>query len=305
MVHRRGLSLDVEIAYILSMKIGGHVSIAGGYAEALKRAVAIGANCMQMFSTSPRGWGTVAITKERVEEFRKRRGELAIDPVFFHASYLVNLADTGGIAERSVASLVAELRLAGALGVRGSIIHLGSYKNAIAEDVAKGKVSLIRNIKKILRETPDEAWFIIENSGTRKIGKDIHEIGEIIAEIGSERLHVCLDTCHLHAAGYDLSSLKKFGAFFREFDSVIGLSRLALIHANDSRDAFGSLRDRHENIGDGNIPREVFRLLLSDKRTRELPFILEVPGIKDEGPDKENVERLKSIGTRSLTRSKA
>ncbi|MBI2096032.1 MAG: deoxyribonuclease IV [Candidatus Taylorbacteria bacterium] len=278
------------------LRIGAHQSIAGGYAKAVERVHAIGGNCLQIFSASPRSWSRPAPDAEDKKNFLKLREEFDVHPVYFHASYLINLADGGEVGRRSVGALIAELKAAGDCDIVGSIIHLGSFKNADSAAVAENRYSiLIANIKEILDNTPKRTFFIIENSATRKIGRRLEEIANIINWLGSDRVRVCLDTCHLHAAGYDLSSRRRMEDFLKDFDSQIGLSQLQVWHANDSRDAFGSLRDRHENIGEGKVAKAIFSLLLQEAETKYLPFIIETPGFDGQGPDAENIARLRSL----------
>ncbi len=296
---------------------GGHVSIAGGYKEALPRAVALGGNALQMFSGSPRGWNFAKVTKKDAEEFKTEAQRLGIKTAYFHASYLINLADDGPNGKHSVDALIAELTVAEALGVRGSIIHLGSFKEGREREnpstpktavlpLGKGEGKstyvkhprydlLIENIKKVLEKTPKETLFIIEDMGMRKIGRSLEEVANIIKDVNNSRVRVCLDTCHLHAAGYDIATAKKLDEFLEYFNATIGLERLECFHVNDSRDDFGSLRDRHDNIGEGKVGKEVFKLLLNHPKTKHLPFILEVPGFDDNGPDRKNLDILKAM----------
>ena len=277
----------------MTIKLGAHLSIAGGFSKTLYSLKDKGGNCLQIFSTSPRSWNFAKVDEESVNKFVKVKKDLKIEPVYFHASYLLNLADLGRVGQFSINFLISELNLAARLGVRGSIVHLGSYKDDKTEEKSK---KLIASIKEILEKTPSSTVFIIENAGNRKIGQTVEEIGEIIKETGgNDRLKVCLDTCHLHAVGYDLSAREKLDSFLLNFDKLIGLSRLELIHANDSKDDFGSLRDRHENIGQGKINIEVFRNLLTHPKTEKLPFIIETPGFENKGPDKKNLDILKSL----------
>lgn len=269
-------------------KIGAHCSISGGYTAALQSISDKGGNCLQIFSSSPRDWKNPVIPEEQISEFIVAKEELAIDPIYFHASYLINLANPAWGGDASVKSLVHELRLASALGVRGSIIHLGSFSNGDYN-------TLITNSEAVLSQIPEDVVFIIENAGTRKIGTSLDEIAQIVTDLNDPRVKVCLDTCHLHAAGYDLSSLKQFESFFAEFDKKIGLERLEVIHVNDSKDPLGSNRDRHENLGEGEISPEVFKALLNHPLTKDMPFILEVPGFDKKGPDKKNIDIFKGF----------
>lgn len=279
------------------MKIGGHLSTAGGYNVALQKTIEIGGNALQIFASSPRQWSTLVIDEEKCREFGWLKEKLQIDPVYFHASYLINMADDGFIGERSRQRILEELTLAEKMGIRGTIIHLGSYKmedkNA---EVPKEKYDiLLKNISWVLERSNPTSSFIIEDAGNKKIGWSFAEIARIIKDVKDERVKVCIDTCHMFAAGYDISTKETFDTFFAEFDETIGLSRLEVFQVNDSKDTLGSFRDRHENIGEGNIPPETFRLLLNEKITRDKPFILEVPGTEKKGPDKENIDRLRSF----------
>ncbi len=271
-------------------KLGAHLSIAGGYPNALEKITAIDGNCLQIFSTSPRTWNKATITTQTVQQFQERKKKLAIEPIYFHASYLINLADPGETGRRSKASLIHELSLTPQLGIKGSIVHLGSLKNN-----QENYPVLIANLREVLHNSPIDTLLIIENAGSRKIGTKLEEIAKIIKDVDDKRLRVCLDTCHLHAAGYDLSSRKKLNTFLNRFNELIGLNRLELFHMNDSRDGMGSNRDRHENIGKGTIGIETFRLLLTHPITKHLPFIIETPGFDQKGPDKKNLDILKSL----------
>lgn len=281
------------------MKIGAHLSIAGGYHKALERVAEIGGNALQIFSASPRGWNRAMINEEQRKLFLETKKKCLIQDVFFHASYLINLADDGRIGVESKKSLIAELAVASQLGVVGSIVHTGSFKGNFPAvwDVSQDKKYsvLINNINEVLTATPQDTYLIIENAGNKKIGQNIDEIASIIRDTDNERVKVCLDTCHLYSAGYDLSTSEKMDAFFDEFDKKIGLHRIVVLHTNDSKDPFNSGRDRHENIGEGTLTLEPFKLLLTDKRTRDLPFIIETPGFDGKGPDKKNIDILKGI----------
>lgn len=281
------------------MKLGAHLSIAGGYHKALERVNAIGGNCLQIFSTSPRGWNRAVVSKEAMQAFLDTKKEFSIEEVFFHASYLVNLADEGRIGDESKKSLIAELQVASQLGIVGSIVHIGSFKGNLPAvwDVSQDKKYsvLINNINEVLTATPQDSFLIIENAGNKKIGQNLDEIASIIRDVDNERLKVCLDTCHLYSAGYDLSSEEKINAFIDEFDKKIGLKRLVVFHVNDSRDPFNSGRDRHENIGEGTLTLSPFKLLLTDMRVNNLPFIIETPGFDGKGPDKKNLDILKAM----------
>lgn len=275
-----------------SLHIGAHVSIAGGFLRAAECTAAMGASALQLFSKSPHQWGSGKEDMDDIAAFAKYATAHHIAPRYFHASYLLNLADVGRIGKASATTLVKELMLAPKLGVSGSVVHVGSWKgNEPDYDRLAGV------IRDILKKTPEETYFIMENSGTRKIGLKLEEIGELVTRVKDPRFKVCLDTCHLFTAGYDIRTRPKLDAFLKEFDATVGMERLELWHVNDSRDPFGSYRDRHENIGEGAIGAEPFRTLLTHPQLKNIPFILEVPGFDGKGPDKKNVEILKRLAT--------
>lgn len=277
------------------MLLGAHLSISGGYDKALVSIAKIGGNCLQIFSASPRSWGKLNPSTEQISDFLKLKSKLQISPVVFHASYLINLADIDRVGILSVQTLISELHLASKMKIMGSVVHLGSYKD---DKTSQKESGLIKNINHILAQTPDDTYLIIENAGTRKIGLMFEEIATIIKSTNTKyrrRLKVCLDTCHLFAAGYNFSTSIKLDKFLQKFDKLIGLERLAVIHLNDAKDDLGSLRDRHENIGQGKIGLEAFRSLLNHPRLKNLPFIIETPGFDKNGPDRKNLEILKNL----------
>ena len=284
-----------EISIIAIMyHFGAHLSIAGGFSEALNRAAVAGANCLQIFSSPPRNWSLKEPDKKTVELFLKTKTRLGIDPVYFHATYLVNLAGDELIAKKSVDFLIKELNLAEKLNIRGSIIHLGSFKNKKTPEAYK---KFLKNIETTLSKSAKRSLFVIENAGNRKIGATLDEIAEIVKDLKDKRVKVCLDTCHLWSSGYDISDNKKLNVFLDEFDAKIGLNKLEVWHCNDSRDAFGSFRDRHENIGQGTLGLKTFKTLLNNQRINDRTFIIETPGFDGNGPDKKNLDILKQLTT--------
>lgn len=289
------------------IKLGAHQSISGGYSEALKRITNIGGNCLQIFSSSPRGWNFAKPTEEQIREFRIQNSEFSVQPTYFHATYLINLADDSRIGHMSKTSLINELNLAPKLGVKGSIIHLGSFK-----DKEKKKLSLenylmndrtqdnnykvlIANIKEILEKTPKESLFMIENAGNRKIGQTLEEISQIVKDVGSPRIRLCFDTCHLFSSGYKFYTNKELDGFLDKLDGLDLLDKLEVWHINDSRDEFDSGHDRHDNIGQGKMNIDEFKTLLNHPQTKNFPFIVETPGFDGNGPDKKNLDILKSL----------
>lgn len=274
------------------IRLGAHQSIAGGYSQALKRINDIGGNCLQIFSSSPRGWNFAKENKKETKKFINLKDKLSINPIYFHASYLVNLANNSKIGHLSKISLISEMKIAPLLEIKGSIVHLGSYK----EEKSKEKYDLlIKNIKEILSKTPKESLFIIENAGNKKIGQSLEEISQIVKDINSPRIKICLDTCHLFSNGYKFENESKLTEFINKLDKLKLIDRLECWHLNDSRDPFNSGKDRHANIGEGKININEFKILLNHRKTKNYPFIIETPGFDDKGPDKKNLDILKSL----------
>lgn len=287
------------------LKLGAHQSIAGGYSEALERIDSIGGNCLQIFSSSPRGWNFANPSEDAIKQFLTLKAKLKIDSIYFHASYLVNLADDSRIGHMSKLSLISELNLAPKLGIKGSIIHLGSFKEKknlpIENYLIDGRPQdnkykiFINNIKEILEKTPKESLFIIENAGNKKIGQTLEEIAQIVRDISNLRVKICFDTCHLFSNGYQFSNNKKLDLFLDNLEKLDLLDKLEVWHLNDSRDEFNSGHDRHDNIGQGKIGIEEFKVLLNHPKIKDYPFIIETPGFDKNGPDKKNLDILKSL----------
>ncbi|EKE14499.1 MAG: hypothetical protein ACD_12C00473G0004 [uncultured bacterium] len=276
------------------MKLGAHQSISGGYSEALKRITIIGGNCLQIFSTSPRGWNFAKPTDDEIKQFLILNSKFSINPIYFHATYLINLADDSRIGHMSKMSLISEMNLAPKLGIKGSIIHLGSYKKEVSS--IKYEV-LIKNIKEILEKTPKESFFIIENAGNRKIGQTLEEISQIVKDVDSSRVRLCFDTCHLFSNGYKFNTAQELDSFLVKLAKLEINNIVELWHLNDSRDEFNSGHDRHGNIGEGKMNIDEFKILLNHPKTKDYPFIIETPGFDGNGPDKKNLDILKSLIT--------
>lgn len=267
---------------------GAHQSIAGGYAKAVERAVDTGCDCLQVFTRNINQWKTAPIPPDEAAAFRQAVKEAGLRLVVAHDSYLINPASADGdLRARSIAGLVEELRRAEVLGIPWVVAHPGA---AGEQPVATAVARAGRGIATALRRTPRlRAGILIETTAGQGscLGATFEEIGTMLDLIDAvpglgRRAGVCLDTCHVFAAGYPLAPAKSLDETLRRFDRAIGLNRLVLIHANDSKREFGSRVDRHEAIGQGRIGREAFRLLVRHPKLSRVPFILETP---KEGPD--------------------
>lgn len=279
---------------------GGHVSAAGGLELAIDRAVAIGGNCMQIFSGSPRVWARPELSKFDAEKITAKRVEKVIKSIITHSLYLVNLAsDNPELIQKSMNALAFDLRFDAHIKGDGVVVHVGSHKGNGWDTV---RDLVLRNIAKLVEDAPVGSHFLIENAAAQngKIGGSLEEVKWLIQELNSEKVGWCFDTCHAHAAGYGLGKTQPERAVLPrtavEEIECLGLwSSLKCIHVNDSRDPFGSGRDRHDNLGDGNIPASDLEYFLNLPQVKEIPLILEVPGIQGEGPDAENMQRLKKL----------
>jgi apurinic endonuclease APN1 len=277
------------------MQVGAHVSTAGGPATLFDRAEAIGAEAAQIFLTPPQQWRSSKVEPEQAEAFKVRLAESSVHDIYVHAVYLINLAtNTEADLSRSTSVLKSSLTTCAQLGIRGVIFHIGSHKGQGLDAVF---AQICRACTEVLDVTPPEALLILENSagagGT--IGSKFADLGRIIREVGNERVKVCLDTQHSYAAGYDLASAEGLELAMTEFEREVGFDQLVAVHANDSKVELGSGRDRHENIGEGNIGIEGFRRIMSHRAFQDVPFLLEVPGFDAKGPDAPNIEILKRI----------
>jgi len=282
------------------VRIGAHVSTSGGLPNGIERARNMGAEAIQIFGAAPQSWRRRVYTPEEGKVFRAVAREADVWPVFIHGVYLVNLGtSTPENLDKSIEALVADMRLSSLIGCKGVIFHVGSHRG-VGLDATFGQV--VASIASVLDATPDDTWLILENSAGMggSIGSKFSELGAIMKEVGSPRLKVCLDTQHAFACGYQVATPDGLAATLDELEREVGLANLVAVHANDSKCPLGGGVDRHENVGEGHIGREGFRVILAHPAFREVPFLLEVPGFpvggkKPEGPDKENVDRLKAI----------
>ena len=277
------------------MRIGAHVSSAGGPHTAFPKAAAMGAEALQVFLSAPQQWRLPALSDEQVEAFITARVEAAI-PVFTHAIYLINFGSQDeAILEKSVASLGSYLDWAGRLGIEGVIVHVGTHLGLGFDGVRDQACRLLGTV---LEKAPAGVSLLLENNAGQGncMGRSFAELGSLIRGLGEDpRLGVCLDTCHAFAMGYDIANAEVCELTMTELANELGPGRLRAVHANDSKGALGGVKDRHENIGDGSIGYDGFRTLMAHRAFADVPFLLEVPGLDGKGPDAENVRRLKQL----------
>jgi len=277
------------------MPLGAHVSSAGGLSTSVPRAVAMGCECTQIFLSPPQRWQAPRHTDEEVQEYRRLINEAQIEPNFAHANYLINLAAGDPVMRaRSIESLSAQTECADRVGLAGVVVHIGSARGQPVEDAETQVASAVAEVLK--RGT--HSLILLENSaGSGKyLGSRFEQIGHLVDRLGRDpRIGLCLDTAHTFASGYDLRSEAGIQRAVDEVDQFIGLERLRLIHANDSKVGLNSAVDRHENIGKGQLGEDAFVRMLSDPALRKVAWVLEVPGYDDKGPDKPNLDDLKRL----------
>jgi deoxyribonuclease-4 len=277
------------------MKLGAHVGASGGLTTAFDRALAMGCETIQIFGAPPQTWRRRIIRPDECAAFRERLAETGIEPVFIHGVYLINLAtESPEQLEKSKEALIGDLKLASAIGAKGVIFHIGSHKGSGFE---MRVAQVCKAIADVLEATPKDVWVVLENSAGSggSVGSKFRELAAIMHDVGSPRLKVCLDTEHAYAAGYNLADPAALDAAMTEFDSEIGLEHLVAVHANDSKIPLGGGVDRHDNIGEGQIGRAGFEVIMAHPALADVPFLLEVPGFENQGPDKANLDILKDI----------
>lgn len=264
------------------MKFGAHVSIAGGIPKAPERAAAIGCEVFQMFSRSPRGGTPSPITSEVAKAFQAECRKYNQAAAYIHTPYYINFAsENNRIRYGSIAVVRAELERASALGVKAVMTHLGSAKDTTPSQAIK---ETAKGVAKVLQGYKGRARLLLELSAGAGliIGATFEDTAEIIRQaekiLGKRGLiGICLDTAHVFASGYDLRDKGAVDATIRMFDKTIGLSRLGLIHANDSMVGLGEKRDRHEHIGKGKIGGDGFAALINHPKLKNIDMIVETP----------------------------
>lgn len=274
------------------MRIGFHVSIVGGFRNVIQRAVDRKCETLQLFSRNPRAWKYRALDKEDIGIFKKGMEQVKISPIFVHMPYLVNLASSDkDLFQRSVDSLVVELQRTALINAHFVIMHIGSCPNE-----EKGLRSMIRGINQALQRTENKIILLLENTpkSGHELGYEFTQIKEIIDGIKqNRRIGVVLDTAHAFAAGYPLHTKHGVARSLAEFDEIIGIDKLMLVHLNDSKTAIGSCRDRHWHVGKGNIGKGM-GYILNHCLLQDKPFILETPR-KNLRDDLMNLKTIKEI----------
>ena len=276
------------------MQLGAHVRTAGGIATSLARARDLGCECLQIFSSNPRGWQRALPKDEHITAFNAAQAESPL-PALFHTQYLINTGSPKPqVYDMSVMTLKFQLQTGDLLNAAGVVTHVGSH-------MGDGLEQALPRIEAAIGEAlaaSDSAPLLLENSAGSggNIGSSFKELGTILRACGShERIKLCVDTAHAFASGYHVETTEGFDAMLAEIDEEFGPDRLAAFHLNDSKVPFDSHKDRHENIGEGYIGLEAFRYIVNHKALAGIPAVLEVPGFDDKGPDQANMDIVRGL----------
>lgn len=276
--------------------LGAHQSIAGGYYKAVELAHQLKCDCVQLFTKNNNQWRAKELTDDDVQRFQQRLRELKVSHPLAHDSYLINLASPdAALWKKSVDSFIMEVFRADRLGIPYLVTHPGAYTTSSEE---AGIAAVIRALDETHRQTRGvKTKILLETTAGQGscIGCTFEHLAEMIEGVQDpDRLGVCVDTCHIFAAGYPIGTEKDYRATMRALDKTVGIKRVRAIHVNDSLKPFGSRVDRHAHIGRGMIGKEAFRLLVNDPRFRKVPMYLETP------KGEENGKNLDAINLRTL-----
>jgi len=277
------------------------VSSSGGIDKAIDRVEAMGGDCVQVFTQSPRMWRPTNHKPESIERFKARRREAGIGGVVCHALYLCNLAAPDEeIYEKSIETMRNTVDAASAIEADGVIFHVGSHLGAGFE---AGLERTCAALAQVLERCRGDTWLLMENSagagGT--IGRSLEELHVLLERLDNHpRLGICLDSCHLYVSGYDVTDPKAVDALVRDLDARVGIDRLRALHVNDSAAPLGSNRDRHANIGDG-LMGEGLGAFIAHPAFQHLAAYLEVPGENKSGPNADEIRKLRELHARWTT----
>jgi len=276
--------------------LGAHVSTAGGVVKAFERGAAMECESLQIFVKSPNQWRAKPLAEADVAAFREQHAASGL-PVVAHAAYLINLASPKeDVLAASLTGLADELDCCDALGLAGLVVHPGGH---LGSGVEAGIESIARSIDAIMAAREQgSTTLLLENTAGQgtSLGATFEQLAWLLTRLQApDRLGVCFDTAHAHAAGYDLRSPDAYHDTWQRFDATIGLQHLGCIHLNDSKRELGSRVDRHEQLGQGAIGVQAFRLLMNDARLRHVPMILETPKGEEMLEDVHNLALLRSL----------
>ena len=267
------------------MPIGAHLPTAKGFSHALNHAQNLGCDCLQIFSKSPRQWNAKPLDLELAARFRDQWRASGFAPLVAHDSYLINLAAPDEtVVEKSISAMIDEIERADILGCDFLVTHCGAHlQKDGARGIDIGLTQLAQSLQRVLDATPKaRVRILLENTAAQGtcLGGPFEHLSRVLEVVNSARLGVCFDTCHAHAAGHDLSSPENVAEVLNNFDQIVGLKELCVVHLNDSKGVAGKHLDRHEHIGEGTIGRDAMRAILCHPQLRDKPFILETPEVE-------------------------
>jgi deoxyribonuclease-4 len=262
------------------MRIGMHVGLGGGIETSIRSAAQIGCETIQIFAANPNAWKSSAVTPERAETFRRTIDECDIHPVVIHTPYLLNLASPDdAIYSKSILALADSMHRSEVFGAAFVVTHIGSHRGTGFEN---GRTHIHEAVSKVLDGFEGPGVLLLENSAGAgdSIGSSFQELGCLMRDLEryEDRIGICLDTAHLWGAGHDLSSPESIDRVISEFDELVGLGKLRVLHLNDTKVELGSKRDRHANVGTGYIGESGFGFIVNHPRLTSLPGIIETPG---------------------------
>jgi deoxyribonuclease-4 len=286
------------------MLVGAHVSTAGGLSKAIERGAELGCESIQIFNQSPRMWRPTNYGRDDFAEFKAAMANSPVEAVVIHAVYLINCATKDKeLRKKSLASLTHALRIGDGIGAAGVVLHPGAQKG---EALGPSMKRAAKVIAAALKDS-DNCPLLLEQTAGHKglLGRDFDQTAELIELAGSgKRLGLCLDSCHLYVQGYDVTDQDSLAEIVDEADEKVGLERLRCLHVNDAGAPFGSNRDRHANIGKGEMGKQGLAAFLSEPRFEGLPATLETPGPNKKGPDRKEVQAAKRLRQTGLKRRK-
>jgi deoxyribonuclease-4 len=286
------------------MLIGAHVSTAGGLDRSIERGTELGAESIQIFNQSPRMWRPTHYSDEDFAVFRGAMDASPIEAVVIHAVYLINCATKDSeLRKKSLASLTHALRIGDGIGAAGVVLHPGAQKG---EPLGASMKRAAKVIAAALEDSETCPLLLEQTAGHKGLlGRDFDQIAELIELAGSgKRLGLCLDSCHLFVQGFDITDAEHLSGVLDEADEKVGLERLRCVHVNDAAAPLGSCRDRHANVGQGEMGKRGLAAFLSEPRFEGLPATLETPGPKRKGPDKKEVQAAKRLRKAGLKQRK-
>jgi deoxyribonuclease-4 len=288
------------------IRVGAHVSIAGGLERALERGAASGCDVIQVFTRSNQQWAARPIARDAAARWREASARTGVDAAMVHGCYLVNLASPRArLRERSYRAMAEELRRAAQLGIRYLVIHPGSHGG---DGELVGVARIAAALDRLFAEQPDNPTrVLLENTAGQgnSVGFRFEHLRDILGAMRApERIGLCIDTCHTLAAGYDIRTEEGWESTFERLDEAVGCERVAAFHVNDSKTPPGSRVDRHEHLGRGHLGLAALRCLVNDRRFAGLPMVIETPKPTEEA-DLVNMGILRALGGRARVGNRA